>query len=482
MVDIKFHDDSCAIFVHAGAGHHSIENQHKHLDACSKAARAGMAFLKNGSSSVDATEVALMILEDAPITNAGYGSNLNEKGVVEGDATIVDHRGRSGAAGAVPNVKNPIMLARRIYDHSNVSLSLQQVPPNFLVGQGAKDFAWNHGVVVVPDGAMISPTSMGRWKIWTQEIARWEREHPNIDKGETDPWIRRPLTPLSTRLERAGLPGFPCDFQIEPESELLNKETKIASNEVDSDSSSSSRMKDGKSLDGDLPKRQSASREKVQHSEDTSANPMQSAKPTPESRHTSNTQPPSDEVDMVTDTVGVIAIDQYGNIAAGSSSGGIGMKPAGRVGPAALLGIGTYVIPVDPYDPEQTSVAVVTSGTGEHIATTLAASTCANRIYYSQRKAEGCKFDRTTEEEAITSMIKNEFLDHPTVGDSNIFGAIGIMAVKKTEDSIAFYFAHNTDSFAIASMSMKDSKPACVMSRTKRRGIIAQGGSMIRLK
>lgn len=44
-----------------------------------------------------------MVLEDDPITNAGFGSNMNAKGVVEGDASIVDHNGHSGAVGAVPS-------------------------------------------------------------------------------------------------------------------------------------------------------------------------------------------------------------------------------------------------------------------------------------------------------------------------------------------------------------------------------------------
>jgi taspase (threonine aspartase 1) len=44
-----------------------------------------------------------MVLEDNPITNAGFGSNLNANGVVEGDASIVDHNGLSGAVGAVPS-------------------------------------------------------------------------------------------------------------------------------------------------------------------------------------------------------------------------------------------------------------------------------------------------------------------------------------------------------------------------------------------
>ena len=61
-----------------------------------------MGFLRNGGSAVDAVEMAIITLEDSTITNAGYGSNLNAKGIVEGDASIVDHFGRSGACGAVP--------------------------------------------------------------------------------------------------------------------------------------------------------------------------------------------------------------------------------------------------------------------------------------------------------------------------------------------------------------------------------------------
>jgi taspase (threonine aspartase 1) len=185
--------------------------------------------------------------------------------------------------------------------------------------------------------------------------------------------------------------------------------------------------------------------------------------------------------DMITDTVGAIAIDIYGHIAAGSSSGGIGMKHRGRVGPAALVGVGTAVIPTDESDQDGVSVAAVTSGTGEHMATTMASQKCAERLYRNTRRGVGGVDIDATEEEALESFVQADFMAHPGVVKSTSLGAIGVMAVKKTNYGYFLHFAHNTDSFALSSMSSKEKDPKCVMSRLGSRSPVVQGGRKIRI-
>ena len=184
--------------------------------------------------------------------------------------------------------------------------------------------------------------------------------------------------------------------------------------------------------------------------------------------------------DVITDTVGAIAIDMHGNIAAAASSGGIGMKHRGRIGPAALVGVGAAVIPPDAEDLDQTTVATVTSGTGEHMGTTMAAAVCSDRVYQGLRKVGGGGFEHCSDEEAVQAFIKRDFMGHASVQQSNSSGAIGMLSVKKTKDGAWLYFAHNTDSFALASYHSDEAKPVCTMSRNKGNGGIAQGGRGIR--
>lgn len=187
--------------------------------------------------------------------------------------------------------------------------------------------------------------------------------------------------------------------------------------------------------------------------------------------------------DAITDTIGAIAIDDRGHIAAGSSSGGIGMKHRGRLGPAALVGVGTAVVPCDEDDEDQVAVAAVTSGTGEHMATTMASQRCAERIYHGTRRGRGGANVQDDDEDAIMeSFIAEDFMKHPGVKNCHSAGAIGVMVVKKTRTGYYFYFAHNTDSFALASMGGSEKQPSCTMSRLPDSANIAKGGRKVRLK
>ena len=95
-----------------------------------------------GGSSLDAVTAAVRMMEDDPQFNAGRGAVLNHQGDAELDAAIMDGSGpHAGAVAAVHHVKNPIELAR---------LVMEQSPHVLLVGDGAEEFALEHGVVLVP--------------------------------------------------------------------------------------------------------------------------------------------------------------------------------------------------------------------------------------------------------------------------------------------------------------------------------------------
>jgi beta-aspartyl-peptidase (threonine type) len=69
-------------------------------------------------------------------------------------------------------------------------------------------------------------------------------------------------------------------------------------------------------------------------------------------------------------TVGVVALDRSGNIAAGTSTGGLQAKYPGRVGDSPIIGAGTYA--------SNKSCAVSGTGTGEYfIRLTIAREICA---------------------------------------------------------------------------------------------------------
>ncbi len=82
--------------------------------------------------------------------------------------------------------------------------------------------------------------------------------------------------------------------------------------------------------------------------------------------------PSSDDVTISHDTVGAIALDRAGNIAAATSTGGTLNKAPGRLGDSSLIGCGCYA--------NNESAAVSTTGWGEPIMKLVLAKWTADRI------------------------------------------------------------------------------------------------------
>jgi L-asparaginase / beta-aspartyl-peptidase len=82
--------------------------------------------------------------------------------------------------------------------------------------------------------------------------------------------------------------------------------------------------------------------------------------------------PASTDVEHKRGTVGAVALDRHGNIAAGTSTGGLTNKRWGRVGDSPVIGAGTYA--------DNRSVAVSATGTGEMFIRTAAAYSVAARV------------------------------------------------------------------------------------------------------
>ncbi|MCS6873930.1 MAG: isoaspartyl peptidase/L-asparaginase [Pyrinomonadaceae bacterium] len=222
--------------VHGGAGviprgSLTPEKEAEYRQKLEEALMAGYKALQEGKSALDAVEIAIRILEDSPLFNAGKGAVFTADGRVELDASIMDGKTlKAGAVAGIHTVKNPISLARVVMEKS---------PHVMLIGEGAEKFAVKNGLDIVDPKYF-----------WTKE--RWE-QYERVKK--------------------------------EREKQANQKTSKYG-------------------------------------------------------------------------TVGAVALDKYGNLAAGTSTGGMTYKMFGRVGDTPIIGAGTYA--------NNETCAVSATGWGEY--------------------------------------------------------------------------------------------------------------------
>src|SRR5271168_1758305 len=144
--------------IHGGAGtlpraEMGGEAENAYRAGLREAIDAGFMVLQAGGTSLDAVTRAVVLLEDNPLFNAGRGAVFTLEGRNELDAAIMDGSNRNaGAVCGLTQIKNPILLARSIMEHSEYVM---------LAGAGAEEFALGRGFSLMPQSYFHTPE---RWQ------------------------------------------------------------------------------------------------------------------------------------------------------------------------------------------------------------------------------------------------------------------------------------------------------------------------------
>ena len=222
------------------------------------------SMLESGMDALEAVTIAVEMMENEPLFNAGIGSVIAADGSVTMDASIM--RGSDSAAGSVVNVtkiRHPIRAAKIVLDNNW---------PVMLNGAAADDFAIKNGVEEVSQEWLITDLRKAQWQKWKDAKSR---------PGSTD----------------------------EDDSAMLDHDEGMG-------------------------------------------------------------------------TVGAVAIDKNGTLAAATSTGGMTGKPDGRIGDTPIIGAGTWA---------DQKVAVSCTGVGEAFIRTCAAHEVATRLRLGESLEIACK-------------------------------------------------------------------------------------------
>ncbi|EJB5572800.1 beta-aspartyl-peptidase [Citrobacter freundii] len=246
------------IAIHGGAGaitrsQLSQEQELRYIQALSDIVETGQRMLEDGRSALDVVTEAVRLLEECPLFNAGIGAVYTRDETHELDACVMDGNTlKAGAVAGVSHLRNPILAARLVMEHS---------PHVMMIGEGAENFAIAQGMERVSADIFSTPER------YAQLLAA--------------------RTAGETMLDHSASP--------------LDENNKMG-------------------------------------------------------------------------TVGAVALDMFGNLAAATSTGGMTNKLPGRVGDSPLVGAGCYA--------NNASVAVSCTGTGEVFIRALAAYDIAALMDY----------------------------------------------------------------------------------------------------
>ncbi|HRP64198.1 MAG TPA: N(4)-(beta-N-acetylglucosaminyl)-L-asparaginase [Phycisphaerales bacterium] len=136
--------------------------------------------ISEGMDPLDAAVEGITIVEDDPADNSvGYGGLPNEAGVVELDACAMHGPShKAGAVAGIQNIKNPGKVALLVLKRTNHVL---------LVGEGAKQFALQHGF---KEEDLLTPESRRAWLRWRENLSASD------DRLNREQHVDRDMIPL----------------------------------------------------------------------------------------------------------------------------------------------------------------------------------------------------------------------------------------------------------------------------------------------
>jgi len=269
-----------AIVIHGGAGTIRKSDMTQAQEAAyrqrlEEAVQAGYRVLSNGGKSLDAVQAAITIMENSPLFNAGKGAVFTHEGTNEMDACIMDGTTlNAGAVSGVKHIRNPILLARAVMDHSRHVL---------LYGDGAEAFAREQGFEMVENS-------------YFRTEHRWNQLQDALKQD-----------------------SYGMETEQKPEEGSKQDDAGDGGN--------------GDEGGGGGP-----------------------------------------DVDHLYSTVGAVALDRGGNIAAATSTGGLTNKRFGRIGDSPIVGAGTYA--------NSQTAGISGTGVGEYFMRQLVAYDISARMEY----------------------------------------------------------------------------------------------------
>lgn len=298
--------------IHGGAGvikrgSLSPEKEAEYRKKLEEAVVAGYKTLQDGKSALDAVEIAIRLLEDSPLFNAGKGAVFTNDGKNELDASIMDGKTlMAGAVAGLHRVKNPIALARAVMEKS---------PHVMMIGDGAEKFAEEQKI------ELVDPKYFFTQERWDDLQKILEREKKKVESRESGVERKNGTARNSTTL----------DLRLS----------------------------------------------------------------TPDSKY---------------GTVGAVALDKNGNLAAGTSTGGMTNKRFGRVGDVPIIGAGTYA--------NNDGCAVSATGWGEYFIRVGVAKDISVLMEYRAQPIQAAA-------DAVLQKVKNLGGDGGVIAIDK-FGNIGI--------------------------------------------------------